>query len=698
MAGQDLVEGATAYVSLDHLLSLCQIRFDQIFATSRQHELLSRLAAKVQLYCDEEQLARWVEEWTARADSMHPSKPDDTSQHSVSPREAGNLSHTADSDVHPTGQDMGAFPRPEPDCSQDEGMGTYQNMPQSYGYEGAAADPQALGDFQGGVTNYAETIPREADTAAEPAARHDAPGFESQWGRTDGRDEERKVFVGGLAPDVEENMLQFVFEQFGKVVKAEVKRDSRTGRSRGFAFVVFATIEAAQAASAASVSVRGQSVKVQPASGSDTTSKSKAAVVGAGERAASHKVFVGGLPQECEDKDLRIFFRVCGKVTTAEVKRDPANGRSRGFGFVVFLAAEAAERAASIERPLIMGKIVEVQRSLARGDPGLNEAGRGPDPHCRVFVGGLPQRIGDAELRKQFQEQFGKVDHAEVKRDLGNGRSRGFGFVVFADAGSAAAALSHYKLQVGGKAVEIQPTVARGDASLSDRTYKTKAVTNNPPHVHTSPGQGVQGQPPQQQYPQQQELQQPNPQQQQQQQQQQEQQQQQQLPQQNKQQDKFQDKQNLQMQIQMQRDLLVQLLVQQQQQEQQPQQQQGPPEPQQQPSQQLPQQHQQPPVIIYQQSQQQGFPQHPQLVQQQLLPQNDQQTQAQAQPQQFQLQQPQHTAPIMIQPSVTTSLIQQTFVVESQAALVAQPVPVFPLQVDSQTFFQLPVAAISKST
>lgn len=473
--------------SLEHLLSLCQISFEQIFATSRRKELLSRLANKAQVFCDESQLAMWDSEWTECADRIRPAASLDShpgtepatmeglrslveNLRSVSTPAAALPHDVTTVSFRSGGEDsLSDVPKTE---STDHAFADRAAVLSSQAHEASAvfppyqegpAYPQELGDSAGGAAYEEE--PMLNDGGARPVNVNS----ENQWGQPSAKGEDRKVFVGGLGPDVEEKTLQFVFEQFGKVVKAEVKRDSRTGKSRGFAFVIFATVEAAQAATAASVTVRGHSVKVQPACGSGSTNKSKPSV-GSRTPDASHKVFVGGLPQDCEEKELHNFFRACGKVTTAEVKRDPSNGRSRGFGFIVFLTAEAAERAATLERPRIMGKLIEVQRSLALGDPGLNEAARGPDPHCRIFVGGLPQRIGDADLRKYFEEQFGKVDHAEVKRDLSNGRSRGFGFVVFADAASTVAALSHRRLKLGGKAIEIQPTVARGDASLSERT------------------------------------------------------------------------------------------------------------------------------------------------------------------------------------------------------------------------------------
>ena len=52
----------------------------------------------------------------------------------------------------------------------------------------------------------------------------------------------------------------------------------------------------------------------------------------------------------------------------------------------------------------------------------------------KFFVGGLPHACGDGELRAHFQ-RFGRVTSCIVMRR--DGRSRGFGFVTYADEAAA---------------------------------------------------------------------------------------------------------------------------------------------------------------------------------------------------------------------------------------------------------------------
>lgn len=58
----------------------------------------------------------------------------------------------------------------------------------------------------------------------------------------------------------------------------------------------------------------------------------------------------------------------------------------------------------------------------------------------RLFVGSLSWDTDDSALRSAF-ERFGQVEDAKVMTDRETGRSRGFGFVTFADEAMAQLAM-----------------------------------------------------------------------------------------------------------------------------------------------------------------------------------------------------------------------------------------------------------------
>jgi len=58
----------------------------------------------------------------------------------------------------------------------------------------------------------------------------------------------RRLFVGSLSWNTDDDGLRAAFERFGAVEDAKVITDRETGRSRGFGFVTFEEEAAAQAA------------------------------------------------------------------------------------------------------------------------------------------------------------------------------------------------------------------------------------------------------------------------------------------------------------------------------------------------------------------------------------------------------------------------------------------------------------------
>ena len=60
------------------------------------------------------------------------------------------------------------------------------------------------------------------------------------------------------------------------------------------------------------------------------------------------KLYVGNLPFNTSDSDLQDLFAQAGMVKSAQVIRDRASGRSKGFGFVEMNSADEAQNAISM--------------------------------------------------------------------------------------------------------------------------------------------------------------------------------------------------------------------------------------------------------------------------------------------------------------------------------------------------------------
>lgn len=58
----------------------------------------------------------------------------------------------------------------------------------------------------------------------------------------------KKLFVGNLSYDVDQESLKEAFEEYGTVKSAQVIKDRESGRSRGFGFVEMTSDDEARAA------------------------------------------------------------------------------------------------------------------------------------------------------------------------------------------------------------------------------------------------------------------------------------------------------------------------------------------------------------------------------------------------------------------------------------------------------------------
>ncbi len=93
----------------------------------------------------------------------------------------------------------------------------------------------------------------------------------------------------------------------------------------------------------------------------------------------SKKLFVGGLSWGTDDHGLREAFEQFGEVIDAKVITDRETGRSRGFGFVTFADANAAEDAiGQMDGQQLDGRNIRVTEANERpGGGGGGGGGRG---------------------------------------------------------------------------------------------------------------------------------------------------------------------------------------------------------------------------------------------------------------------------------------------------------------------------------
>lgn len=164
------------------------------------------------------------------------------------------------------------------------------------------------------------------------------------------------------------------------------------------------------------------------------------------------KIFVGGLSWGTTDQDLREYFTRFGTVLDCVLKVDPATGRSRGFGFVLFSDVATVDDVLAQSHTL-QGRAI-TPRKVRKG------LTRGREPILKVFVGGLDPAVPEQEIWEHFGS-YGKVTDLDLPYDSGKGCRRAFCFVSFDSEDGVDAACKDEKQEIGGKWVDVKRAIPR---------------------------------------------------------------------------------------------------------------------------------------------------------------------------------------------------------------------------------------------
>ncbi|XP_059480195.1 RNA-binding protein squid-like [Neocloeon triangulifer] len=185
-------------------------------------------------------------------------------------------------------------------------------------------------------------------------------GPDSGSAEAPGKDDDRKLFVGGLSWETTDKELREHFTKFGEIESINVKTDPTTGRSRGFAFLVFKSADTLDKILNAGDHVINNK-KIDP-------KKAKA---------RHGKIFVGGLVPELTDDDIKTFFSNFGNIVEVEMPFDKQKNQRKGFCFITFDSEQVVKELLKTPKQTINGKEVDVKKATPRPENMPMRGGRG---------------------------------------------------------------------------------------------------------------------------------------------------------------------------------------------------------------------------------------------------------------------------------------------------------------------------------
>ncbi|EEB20465.1 RNA-binding protein squid, putative [Pediculus humanus corporis] len=155
------------------------------------------------------------------------------------------------------------------------------------------------------------------------------------------------------------------------------------------------------------------------------------------------KLFVGGLPKLCGEKELNETFSKFGTIESINIKKDPITKVPRGFCFIVFSDPNVVDQILSSGDICVNGKKVDPRRVTKTTPPG------------KIFIGGLTTDFTEEKIKEHFS-QYGKITDVQWPFDRQKNQKRAYCFLTFENRDTVTELLKTPKQEVLGKELDVK--------------------------------------------------------------------------------------------------------------------------------------------------------------------------------------------------------------------------------------------------
>ncbi|KAJ1721542.1 hypothetical protein LPJ53_003945 [Coemansia erecta] len=186
-----------------------------------------------------------------------------------------------------------------------------------------------------------------------------------------------RLYVGSINFELTDEHINQVFSEFGPVRSVSMSKDPASGRHKGYGFVEFEVPEAAALALEAmnGTVLGGRALKIGRPNNYETS------VAQGFPQPPKERIYVANVNQAISEDVLKEIFEPFGAVSACVLAPDIATRQHRGWGYIEFAEAAAAEQAVVAMNQFMLGNLVLRVRGCVVGGPlGQGMAGLPVEP------------------------------------------------------------------------------------------------------------------------------------------------------------------------------------------------------------------------------------------------------------------------------------------------------------------------------
>ncbi|KAI3902263.1 hypothetical protein MKW92_011831 [Papaver armeniacum] len=220
----------------------------------------------------------------------------------------------------------------------------------------------------------------------------------------------RKIFVHGLGWDTTAETLISVFKKYGEIEDCKAVCDKVSGKSKGYAFILFKRRSSAKKAlKEPQKKIGNRMTACQLASAGPAPAPAAAVAAPPVSEYTARKIYVSNVGAEVDPQKLLAFFSRFGEIEEGPLGLDKQTGKPKGFALFVYRSTESARKALEEPHKTFDGTVLHCQKAVD-----------GPKPNKSYFTPHQSNPQGGGHGRSGRGSHYPRNDHHKYSGGAGS--------------------------------------------------------------------------------------------------------------------------------------------------------------------------------------------------------------------------------------------------------------------------------------